>query len=63
VGKHDVVTADGACGIGVGIARGFVVRRAVIIPVMVEEGVDGVGLEGEGADNGDLKAETRGRAP
>ena len=56
------MAADGAGRVGIRVALGFVVRRAVIIPVVVEEGVDGVGLEGEGADDGDPEVVTCGRA-
>ncbi|KAK3368555.1 hypothetical protein B0H63DRAFT_534826, partial [Podospora didyma] len=53
--ENDVVAADGTGGVGVGIARGFVVRWAVIVPVMVEESFDSVGLDSEYTDDGNLE--------
>jgi hypothetical protein len=61
--EDDVVVADGTGGVCVGIARGFVVGRPVIVPVVVEEGVDGIGFEWESADDGNLEVGPRGWAP
>ena len=57
------MAADGAGGVGVGTAGGFVVGGPVVVPVVVEEGVNGIGLDSESADDGDLEVATRGRAP
>lgn len=48
-------------GITRSLAKGWTII-VVVIPVNVEEGVDGVGFEGGGANGGDLKAATRGRS-
>jgi hypothetical protein len=50
-----MTTAEGAGGVRVGIARGFVVGGPVIVPVVVEEGVDGIGFECESPDDGNLE--------
>lgn len=62
VRKHDIMAADVAGGVGVGIPRGFVVGGAFVVLVDVEESLDGVGLDGKGADDGNLKVATAGRA-
>jgi hypothetical protein len=49
--EDDVMAADSAGGVRVGIARGFVVGRPVIVPVVVEEGVDGIGFDRDSVPN------------
>src|SRR5438876_806436 len=56
------MAANDASGVGVGVTRDLTIGQAVIIPMMVEEGVDGVSLKWEGTDNGDLKTATISRA-
>ncbi len=57
--EDDVMAADGAGGVRVGVAHGFVVGGPVIVPVVVEEGVDGIGFDWESADDGNLKEKIR----
>ncbi len=56
--EYDVVAADGAGRVCVGITRGFVVGGAVVVPMMVEEGADGIGFDWESADDGTIQYNT-----
>jgi len=53
--KHDIVTSDATGRVRIGIAPVLSVERAVLVPVMVEEGVDGISLEFQSADGGDVE--------
>jgi len=61
--EDDVVPANGASGVSIGIARGFIIRGTFIIPMVVEKGVDGVSFDRKSTDNGNLKISPRGWAP
>ncbi len=56
------MAADSSKGVRVVIARGFAVGRTVV-PVVIEEGLDGISLDWKSTDNGNLEVGPRGRTP
>lgn len=50
------MASDQAGRVGIGVVRGFIVGWIIAtVPTVVEECVDGVGFDREGADDGYLK--------
>jgi hypothetical protein len=55
VSEYNIVAADGPRGIGIWIARGFVVGVSIVVPVVVKQSFYSIGLDRKGADDGDLE--------
>ena len=58
VSEHNIVAADGSCGIGIRIAWGFVVGVPLSSQKLSKKGLYSIGPDREGADDGDLELRT-----